>query len=210
MIRYRDDFSTLLDGFYLETLENDPNSIFGLATDLTLNYLNPGWFNFARDNDGEPAISARFILGSYIGDAMAGPARGYYLEIFQGILATGKVWHHDYECSSPEKYRIYHQSVYPLYKKNGLIIVNSLVKEQPHDARTRKPRSPVKENYLQETGFITQCSNCRRVQRASRQDVWDWVPAWIKKMPENTSHTFCPICYEYYYEFKFPSSRSPI
>ena len=74
MQRYHDDFPTLLDGFNLGTLENDPNSIFGLATDLTLNYLNPGWFNFAGDNDGEPAISAKFIIGSYIGDAMAGPA----------------------------------------------------------------------------------------------------------------------------------------
>jgi hypothetical protein len=207
MKRLSDDFSLLLDCFNLETLEKDPNSIFGLSTGLTLNYLNPGWYNFARENDGEPAISERYILGTPIDDSMIGPARDYYLDVFQNILRTGKVWHHDYECSSPEKFRIYHQSVYPLYNRRGLVIVNSLVKEQPHDENTRIPRQPIKTLYTQESGFINQCSNCRRVQRASQQDVWDWVPAWVENMPKNTSHSFCQICYEYYYEFKYQPGK---
>jgi hypothetical protein len=207
MKRLSDDFSGLLNCFNLETLENDPNSIFGLSTDLTLNYLNPGWFNFAKENDGEPAISDRFILGTHIGDSINGLARDYYLDVFQSILQTGKVWHHDYECSSPEKFRIYHQSVYPLYNRSGLVIVNSLVKEQPHDANSKMPHHPIKKLYTQKTGFINQCSNCRRVQRTSQQDVWDWVPAWVEQMPKNTSHNFCPICYEYYFEFKYQHGK---
>ncbi|MBC7962985.1 MAG: hypothetical protein H7Y05_08580 [Steroidobacteraceae bacterium] len=207
MKHFHDDFSALLNGFKLETLENDPNSIYGLSVGLALNYLNAGWFDFAKENQGEPAISERFVLGTYIGDAMSGSVRDYYLEAFQNVLQTGKVWHHDYECSSPEKFRIYHQSVYPLYNRQGLIIVNSLVKEHPLETDSRTPCQPIRNLYTQETGFITQCSNCRRVQLATRQDVWDWVPAWVEQMPENTSHGLCQICFEYYYEFKYPQKK---
>jgi hypothetical protein len=205
--RFHEDFSTLLQGFDLVTLERDPNSIFGLSKELTLNYLNPGWFDFARENDGDAVISERFILGSYIGDALRGEARDYYLGAFQDILRTGKVWHHDYECSSPDKFRLYHQSVYPLYNRAGLISVNSLVKEQPFDVIAGVPHQPVDAFYVNKTGFVAQCSNCRRFRRASDQDVWDWIPAWVKQMPQNTSHTFCPPCYEYYYRFKYPANK---
>lgn len=84
----------MLDSFTLETLEKDSNPIYGLSADLTLNYLNPAWFTFAAENEGEPAISARFHLGTDIGGAMIGSARDYYLDIFQKILQTGEVWHH--------------------------------------------------------------------------------------------------------------------
>jgi len=204
MRRFREDFPSLLNSFNLTTLESDRNAIYALSSELALIYLNPAWFEFARQNEGEPGISEKYLLGTHIGDAMAGTAREYYLETFERILRTGEVWHHDYECSSPEVFRLYHQGVYPFYNKSGLIIVNSLVQQQPHDEISRKSCPPIPELYTQESGFITQCSNCRRVQRAPQQDVWDWVPAWIKRMPENTSHTFCQICYEYYYEFRYP------
>ena len=204
MERFHEDFASLLNGFNLETLEKDANPIFGLSADLTLNYLNPAWFTFAAENEGEPAISDRFHLGTDIGVAMIGSARDYYLDIFQKIIQTGEVWHHDYECSSPEKFRIYHQAVYPLYNRCGLISVNSLVKEEPHGESSRKTCPPIVKIYTQDTGFITQCSNCRRAQRATQPEVWDWVPAWVARIPKNCSHSFCPICFEYYYLFRYP------
>jgi len=208
MKRFQEDFPTLLSGFNLETLESHSSSIFGLSSDLTLNYFNPAWFQFAMENNGEPAISERFGLGTYVGNAIDGTARDYYLDVYQTILQEGRVWHHDYECSSPQKFRIYHQSVYPLFNSSGMVIVNSLVREQLFDGITRSPSPPIKMLYTQETGFITQCSNCRRVQRATQQDVWDWVPAWIEQMPENTSHSICDLCFEYYYEFKYSVKKS--
>lgn len=203
MKRYHDDFSVLLNGFALDTLESYPDSVYGLSANLTLNYLNPSWFDFARNNEGEPAITERFTLGVHIGEAMSGPVREYYLEAFRSVLQTGMVWHNEYECSTPETLRNYYQSVYPLYNRNGLIIVNSLVKEQPHDLVSRIPCQPVMTLYLDKMGFITQCSNCRRVQRAAQQDIWDWVPALVEQIHGNASHSFCQICYEYYYAFKY-------
>lgn len=205
MKRMHEKFPTLLNSFNLETLESDSSSIFGLSTDLTINYLNPVWFLFAAENGGEPSISERFGIGTHVGDALAGAAKEYYLSIYKEVLKKGKVWHHDYECSSPETFRLYHQAAYPLYKRHGLVIVNSLVREEPIDSSSSHP--PVVELYTQETGIITQCSNCRRVQRVSPQDVWDWVPAWVERMPENISHSFCRICFEYYFQYKPERSR---
>ena len=80
MKRFHADFVPLLDSFNLETLEKDSNPIFGLSADLTLNYLNPAWFAFAAENEGEPAISQRFHLGAGIGVAMIGSARNNTLK----------------------------------------------------------------------------------------------------------------------------------
>lgn len=203
MTRMQADFPDLLDCFSMETLELDSNSVYGLSVDLALNYLNPAWFSFAAENEGEPAVSERFGIGTRIADALSGSAREYYLDAFRAVLKTGKVWHHDYECSSPQKFRLYHQSVYPLFQRQGLVVVNSLVSERPFDGSLRSPSPPLIELYTRETGIIAQCSNCRRVQRASRPEVWDWVPEWVENMPDNISHSFCQICFEYYYEFKY-------
>lgn len=197
--RLDDNFLSVLDGFQLETLEREPSPVYGLSAEKTLNYLNPGWFVFASENGGEPGISERFGIGTFIGDALAGESWDYYMKAFQAILETGKVWHHDFECSSDTVLRLYHQSVYPLRGGGGLLVVNSLIREQPHEPDVRTARPPRRDLYVQETGLITQCSNCRRVQRVEPPDVWDWIPAWVRRVPPDTSHSFCPLCFDYYW-----------
>lgn len=202
MERIYGSYRSLLDGFGLEPLEKDPNPVYGLSDNHALVYLNPGWFAFAKANGGEPAITERFCIGTYLGDAMSGDVRRFYLDAFRDVLLTGKVWHHDYECSTPDVFRMYHQTVYPLREQRGLIVVNSLIEEHPHDAATRIPCPPRQELYVWETGLITQCSNCRRVQCVSQPERWDWVPAWVRQVPANTSHSFCPVCFEYYWRYR--------
>lgn len=199
MPRFQPDFVGLLDGFSLETLEKAVDSIFALGPDLTFSYFNPAWFEFACKNEGEPSISERFTLGTRIEAAISGEVRHYYLEAFRCVLMKKEVWHHDYQCSTPELYRLYHQSVYPLKNESGLIVVNSLAVEQPHDPAKSPPHEAVPNLYLADTGFINQCSNCRRTQRARQPEIWDWVPALVADMPDNTSHTLCKICFDYYY-----------
>lgn len=195
------DFLNSLDGFNIVTLETDPHSIYGLSADLTLSYLNPGWFSFSQENDGEPHISNRFCLGTHIGSAMTGPVKEFYLDNFTRVLESRDVWHHDYECSSPYFFRVFHQSVFPLYNGKGLVIINSLTKEHPHEGNTNPP--PNNEAYTNNNGLICQCSNCRRVKKPFQPEKWDWVPQWVKSVPDNTSHTICPVCFDYYYEFRF-------
>ena len=113
MNRYIHDFPGMLTGVEFKTLEHDPHSIYALSEQLKLICLNPGWLRFARENQGEPAISTRFSIGTDITCAISDPLRDYYTGLFRKVLQSGASWEHDYECSSPEKYRVFHETVYP-------------------------------------------------------------------------------------------------
>ena len=107
---------------------------------------------------------------------------------------------YDYECSSPQSYRRFHQLLYPLGGGAGILVVNSLFIERPHDEQKRPAREPSDEVYLAANEFFTQCAHCRRMRRADSDDVWDWVPGYVENFPPNTSHGFCPTCFAYFYE----------
>lgn len=192
-------FLGLLEGFELDTLEQHPHSIFALSQELSLEYLNPAWFAFAQENNGEPAISQRFGIGTKLDQVIPEPLRNFYLEAYREVLRSGEPWHHDYECSSPDTYRLYHAIVYAFHNRQGLLVVNSLVNQQPHSAEMRAPFPPNKTQYTGANGLIIQCCHCRRTQRVSPPDVWDWVPEWVNQMPLNSTSGLCPVCYDYYW-----------
>ena len=199
-MRYRQDFPDLLQGFELGTLERDAHVIYALSADLELIYFNPAWFRFARENHGEPAISQRFGLGTPAEDFLPAVVRDFYQNAYREALRTGEVWHHDYECSTPTRYRLYHQTSYPFHNGAGLLLVHSLCEERPHQAAYRPPQPPDTQTYRSRaTGLVTQCCNCRRIQRPLEPVRWDWVPAWVERMPERTTSGLCPLCYEYYW-----------
>lgn len=201
MERIIQDFETWLDKFDLATLEEHSSSIFSLLPNLAICYLNPGWFSFASANGGEPGISARYPIGTLLGDAITGPLRDYYTEAYIRVFDSGNVWQHDYECSSPDTFRIFHQTAYPLDNKKAVIVINSLSVLMPHDKAERKPMQALEEKYRNKNGFITQCSHCRRTQRVDGVDQWDWVPAWVAESPNNISHGLCKPCFDYYYKY---------
>jgi len=200
MINSFETWGSRLEGFDLSTLENAPDSIFGLTKDLRLAYFNPAWFHFAAMNDGEPAISDRFGLGTPIAEALVEPAREFYLFVYQHLIESGATWSHDYECSSAEVFRLYHQTIYPLHSGDGLLVVNSLVRQSLHDPAVRPCREAKEETYTEESGRIVQCTHCRRTKRLDSTDTWDWVPDWVKRVPEQVSHSLCPVCRDYYYK----------
>jgi hypothetical protein len=194
-----DGFGAKLKGIELSTLENSPHAAFGLNQDLQLVYFNPAWFTFSRENGGDPDILERFGIGTPIEAAIVGPLTTYYRELYRHVIRTGDTWSHHYECSSPEVFRMYHETVYPLLDHQGLVVVNSLVEERPHDPVKRAPMQGHTAVYTQESGTVTQCVHCRRTQRSREPALWDWVPEWVKTMPPNISFALCPFCHQYYY-----------
>jgi hypothetical protein len=205
VMTYSDNFIKHLSGFELETLDKDASPIFALDRNFRIDYLNSAWFAFARENSGEPDISNRFGIGVYILDAIALPLKDFYLSAYKLTLQSGKPWRHDYECSSATIFRRYHQTIYPFHNRQGVVVVNSLAVERPHDKRKRPDNKADKDTYTQATGFITQCCHCRRVQRADSPSVWDWVPEWVEHMPEETSHSLCYLCFDYYWKLRLMS-----
>ncbi|MBL0065665.1 MAG: hypothetical protein IPP38_11765 [Bacteroidetes bacterium] len=201
MKRFEEDFKDSLVGLDFDTIENFPHTIYGLSKELKLNYFNSAWLEFATMNNGEPDISSRFPIGTPIEKALAGGIKDFYIDNYSRVLRDLRIWNHEYECSSASIYRLFYQNVYPLKNGDGIIIVNGIRIEKPFDEDFRPTsKHPISE-YLDANGFIAQCSNCRKTQRVSDLKFWDWVPAFVKKMPENVSHSICPICYDYYWKF---------
>lgn len=192
------DFVRLLDEYEPSKLEAQSGAIYGLWPDLRLAYLNPAWFRFATENQGEPHISQAWGLGADLSAALPWPLRQWYRDGYAECLRRHRSWSLEYECSSAELYRRFHQVVYPLGREEGLLIVNSLVLEVPHDGETRPCCEPLEKAYLDGDGLLHQCSHCRRVRRQGLAEHWDFVPQWIRQPLSNTSHTLCPACSGYY------------
>ncbi len=199
MSQLADEFRLPLRRYSLPDLRAHSGTIYGLFSDLRLAYLNPAWFRFAAENGGEPRISEEWTLGRSILDSIPSPLRDFYERHFHECLRTATVWKHEYECSSAARYRRFHQIVYPLDDGTGLLVVNSLLVDRPHDPAERLPYAPDQRTYQDADGLICQCAHCRRVKHPGELERWDWIPEWVTGFPKATSHGFCPTCFRFYY-----------
>lgn len=202
MKRYIEGFPSKLKGIDFKTLEDSNHSIYGLSKELNLIYVNPGWIHFAEENGGKDIVLKKYPLGAPIAKALLGKkVKDFYIKNYIKVLETGKPWHYEYECSSVDEYRQFHQDVYPLKDGYGLIIINALIVNLPMKNIGRKALEALDKRYVKSTGFVTQCSNCRCTQRADEPEIWDWVPEWVENIPDNFSHSICPICYDYHWKY---------
>ena len=191
--------SRMLTSFDEDVLERHAGSIMGLWHDCTIAYVNPAWHEFARCNDGEPAISTWWGLGASILDAISRPLLPYYVAAFSDCCHAMKPWEHVYECSNADRFRQFHMTVYPLTSNGEMLFVHSLVAERPHDPAKRPPQDADGETYRNHAGVIAQCVHCRRIQHGNDRDRWEWVPDWVRQPPSHVSDDLCPLCHDYYY-----------
>ena len=179
----------------IEGFEDDPSVVYVLDDDLRLAYCNKAWDEFAEHNGGAHLRRVE-QLGNPVLDAISEPLKTFYGSVFERSLAEQQPWEHWYECSSPECYRGFHMQVLPLQAPPRLIVVNSLVVEKAHQ---RIGRAPLTAVYRSTEGLIGMCMHCRRTRRTEEGDIWDWVPEFLAKPPDNVSHGLCPSCFRYYY-----------
>ena len=191
-------------GFTVRSLELNPSVIYILDPGLRISYCNPAWNTFARQNGGKD-LERELVVGKRCLDAVPDALREFYESEFMTAIQTQKPWEHDYECSSPEKYRFFHMRVLPL-SSGHLLVENSLFTERPHEAGGIS--SGVDHSrYIDQNEFITMCANCRRVMAwNSEGKTWDWVPAYLISTPVPLSHGLCPTCLAYYYKVSMISS----
>ena len=199
----------IIVGFDLDTLNNSKDIIYALSKTLKLIYFNEAWIRFAKENGADVEFMKKYNINTSIKNAIPVIFRKYYLEKFKESLSTGKIWRFDYECSSADTFRTFNQITYPLKNGKGLVVVNRIRVEMPMSKTKRISKKALEQYYLHKTGFINQCCNCRCVQSVDNPEVWDWVPDWVKDIHPKTSHTICPVCYDYYwkyYKIKFTPS----
>lgn len=191
-------FKELVADYDFEELSVTSNTIFGLWPDFSYAYFNPGWFDFAAKNGGQPEIFENWGLGTNFLAAISQDLQPFYRDLYQKCLADNQVREHEYQCSSALLYRIFLQTIYPI-SGQALLIVNALKIEKPHSLEAIKLEEVGEEKYLDEYGIVHQCCHCRKVQSMVDKKRWDWVPTWVEKPPLDTSHGLCPVCYNYYY-----------
>lgn len=194
-----DHFRAALWRYDLAELDRHGSPVYGVTSDYHLGYFNRTWFDFAAANDGEPEISNDWPLGRSLLDCIPTVLRAFYLDGYGTCLASGRAWQHRYECSSPTRYRLFHQRVVPLDEGAGLLMFNSLVVERAHDPVERAPLAPAVATYTNPDGLIIQCCVCRRVKFPDDLDRWDWIPEWVRNFPLHTSHGLCPPCFRHQY-----------
>jgi hypothetical protein len=173
------------------SVKDQDSTTYVVARDFSLVRTNEAWTRFALANHGE-AVLARWTVGRSILDAMTGELREFYRTAFERALVTGERWEHDYECSSSELFRTYRMFVFPL-KSSGLVVSHSLRVEEPHERLALAASGAYRRE-----GVITMCASCRRVRALEPSEHWDWVPAYVRELPAETSHGLCPPCAKSY------------
>jgi len=193
------ELTDIAKDFSLDILNASSDIIYGISNDMRLSYMNPAWFIFAKNNSGEPEITQKFSKGAHLADSISGKLAQFYLDSYQQILTTKKIWTFEYECSSDFEFRFFTQIAYPLKSGKGIVLVNRLRFLEKMDGVRIKAAKANQEDYLQKNGFIYQCSNCRCVEKRATK-TWDWVPEWVVNIPPNTSHTVSPTCEQYFWK----------
>jgi hypothetical protein len=128
-------------GFRLARLEEDPSIVYMLGPELRIVYCNRAWDDFAALNGGV-GINRQAVLGASVMEAIVMPLRPFYARGFGGAQRESRAWEHDFECSSPELYRLFRMRVLPL-ADSYLMVENSLRVERPHG-----PEHPGMPSYL--------------------------------------------------------------
>lgn len=197
MDRITTSFKNYFKGKDLEALEQSPDTIFVLSSNLKFLYFNKAWFLFAAKNNGEPFITTKVLIGSNFENFILGDLRNFYLEKYKMVLEKNEKWTHHYECSSKNEFRIFQQNVIPLKNGFGLLVTNSLIIE--NTIENKKDYSIKLKSFIDESGNFNQCSNCRKTKK-TEGNLWAWIPEIIDTKITNVSHTICPICFELYWK----------
>jgi len=185
-------------GFQIESVEADHSILYMLQPDLRIVYCNKAWDQFAAENGGV-RLSRAEVRGTSVLEIIPEPLRSFYANGFASAQKQSRTWEHDYECSSPGLYRLFHMRVLPL-ASSYLFVENSLRIERPHGPE--RPAMPANAAlYLSENGIVTLCSHCRRTRRSGTLEtpVWDWVPSYLENPPGPVSHGLCRNCRAYFY-----------
>jgi hypothetical protein len=186
-------FLALLEPELAQQLEARRDSACGLWPDLSIAYVNPAWARFAKDNGASNGFPARWREGASFLDGVGKPLREYYRSHLVQVLQSARLWASEYECSSPELFRLYRMDVMPVGERQGLLVTHTRLTQLPHaPGLARGPVDPAP--YLDEHRQVPQCMHCRRVQRADAKHLWDWIPLWVEHVPDFATGSLCTEC----------------
>ncbi|HYO94853.1 MAG TPA: hypothetical protein VER33_10090 [Polyangiaceae bacterium] len=194
-----------LQGYVLASLDAEAATVIGLWPDGRIALLNSAWTTFAELNSGEATLR-RWGLGASLLSAVSGPLHDYYERAFASVRRDGDTFEQTYSCHSGSCEREYRLHVHAL-TGGSLLLMHTLIVTLPL-ARTAA-EALTWTRYVDVQGLVHQCSNCRRVRRASDVTAWDWVAELVEHPASNTSHGICSVCCGRYYAELGNSAGAP-
>ncbi|MEP7706455.1 hypothetical protein [Paraglaciecola sp. 25GB23A] len=197
------EFEMTIGPSRLESLNGHPSTVYGLDSDLKIVYQNPASIQFSEQNSHNNRISSASSLGKNIFDFIPDLLAPTYKKLFESVTHDKNPSlisrQFEYECSSPEFYRVFSMHLYPL-NKGGILVIHSLVIEEPYiNSQSQELNTVVESDYINKHGSVTQCANCRRIKNLAKDGQWDWIPKWVKEPHIPTSHGICRPCKHHYY-----------
>lgn len=192
-----------------DVLASTANVAYILDTHLCISYCNPAWDKFALANEGELATAEK-VLGIPVLDCVADHLRHFYQAAFGLCRREKRLVEFDFECSSPDIYRLLHMQMLPFKACDEILVMNSLRIERAHEPSL--PRKNLREYFHED--IATLCAHCRRAKHA-KEERWDWVPDLLRGKPNCISHGLCPVCRDYMYRLEMQyhlktGPRSPL
>jgi hypothetical protein len=181
--------------------------VVGLWPDLTLAYMNPGWFRFARSNGAGADFALRWAPGRSLLEAIPEGMREQYARIYAEALEEREPRHHDYECSGPATYRCFRMSLYPLQGGQGLVAVHTLQQSMPRGVPRPPARVEPGGGLSGVGGLRSQCAYCRRFMEPET-GRWLWVPDWSRTRAADVTHGICPPCGNYHFLWRRGAART--
>jgi hypothetical protein len=189
------DFAPSLADLSLEALEESQDVVYVLDREYRLRGYNSAWVQFARVNDGSDVID-RFPLGCDVMAVIDESLQPFYRRGYGLALECRDRFDCEYECSSPDVFRLYVQSAYPLGDGSGLLITNHCRLEEPFPPDAGVCFGP---RHVDDNGNIIQCCHCRKIRDHSATEKWDWIPELIRQPRKEISHSLCLHCLHFYY-----------
>jgi hypothetical protein len=168
---------------------------FLLDPELRFVECNAAWDDFALANGGA-GILRNQIQGHSILRYIPYVLRTFYVNRYRATISTRRTSNFVYDCSTPEKIRIFRMTIEAV--PAGLFVTSHL--ELVEDCTPCGPLTPERTlEYISSTGFATMCANCRKTRRLHDSGVWDWVPDMILHDQSVISHGLCPRCASHLY-----------
>lgn len=155
---------------------------------FTIVYCNPAWDRFALANNGESAIASR-ICGTPLFRYVPRVLEYHYSKLFERAREKNELVTADYECSSPDVFRKFRMQISPIPDTSLLAVVHPLLAHG--DIPYPVFRSTDHDYGLGE--LVTICAQCRRTKRL-HDNVWDWVPEFLRNPPDRVSYGVCQEC----------------
>jgi hypothetical protein len=160
--------------------------------------VNAAWDAFAVANGGAECCTGPAIVGSTYAKHVEGAGPRSLVERDLARALAGKVTSVDSECNTPDRLRRLRTHYLPVRSVEdgpvtGVLVVHSTVHEAPMEG-ARPATPPSEAAHRGGDGLIAMCSCCRRVLRPQAPGDWEYVPAYVARLPARVTHVVCTAC----------------